>query len=293
MQVINFTTVNDAYNLNHALMDLSISHRNYRKYFYKDKIFVDGKIIHGKDHIKKGSIITFHIDDEFTKEDAEYVEGVPTAEVVFEDDLILALNKPAGILTHETRNFDGITFRDYAKNVFYEKNIMQQVRFINRLDMDTSGIILIAKNDVAQGLYSKIHHDKTIKEYIAICKGNLYEKTVVDVPIGRHEEIGTRRIIAADGEGQDALSIFTPLINKGDYSIIKCQIKTGRTHQIRVHLMSLGIQILGDIMYGVGYDEMYRQALHSYRLRTVAGGRVVDAFAPMPEDMKNLVRKIF
>lgn len=57
--------------------------------------------------------------------------------------------------------------------------------------------------------------------------------------------------------------------------------------------MSLGIQILGDIMYGVGYDEMYRQALHSYRLRTVAGGRVVDAFAPMPEDMKNLVRKIF
>lgn len=293
MQIINFTTKTDAYNLNHALMELSISHRNYRKYFYSDKIFVNGKIIHGKDKVPAGSVITFHIDDEFTNSEQEYNPDAPTAEVLYEDELILALNKPAGILTHETRNFDGITFRDYVKNLFFDKNIMQQVRFINRLDMDTSGIILVAKNDVAQGLYSKIHRDTTVKEYIAVCKGNLRKKTTVKLPIGRHEEIGIKRIIAEEGEGLEAHSIFTPLINKGDYSIIKCQIKTGRTHQIRVHLLSLGIQILGDHLYGVGYDDMYRQALHSFRMRTTVADKKIDVFAPMPEDMKNLVAKIF
>ncbi len=293
MQILNFKVTKDAYNLNHALMDLSISHRNYRKYFYQDKIFVDGEIIHGKSPVYAGSTITFHIDDEFDSADQPYTPGAPEGEILFEDDLIVAMNKPAGILTHETKNFDGITFRDYAKNTFYKLGIRQQVRFINRLDLDTSGIILIAKSDLAQGLYSKIHKDTTVKEYIAICKGNLHEKTLVDLPIGRHEEIGTRRIIAPQGQGQEAHSIFTPLYNKGPYSIIKAQIKTGRTHQIRVHLMSLGIQILGDMMYGVGIDGMYRQALHSFRLRTNAGGREVDVFAEMPEDMKELIRRIF
>ena len=162
--------------------------------------------------------------------------------------------------------------------------------------MDTSGIIMIAKHDIAQGYYQKLHEaGKIKKEYIMIAKSDapLEKKTTVTTRIGR-DEIGIKRkAVGENEEGLDAKTIFTPLYFKNGYEILKAEIKTGRTHQIRVHLGTMEKVLLGDELYGGDKTLISRQALHSYRLRTFdLNGKKIDIFSEMPEDMKTVIRKI-
>ncbi|MDY3947225.1 MAG: RluA family pseudouridine synthase [Ezakiella sp.] len=277
----------DTNNLNAAFRELGLSNAAFKKYFYQDLIKVDGKLPHAKKKISKNSIIEIDIIDE---EMSPVGEGAKSPKLLYEDDYIIAINKPTRLLTHESKNFSGHTLRDDIAFYFKNMDIRHPVRFINRLDMDTSGVIIIAKSDIAQGYYAKANK-LAIKEYIAVCKGNLYKKTKVDRAIGR-DELGIKRKL--DEDGLSAKTIFTPIYNKGDHSIIKAQILTGRTHQIRLHLMSLGIEIIGDNLYGTPSDLIDRQALHSLRYRAHSlDGKKLDIYAPLEEDILNLIRGIF
>lgn len=291
-QFIEIEASEDAKKLNDALKRLYISHRTFKRYYYRDLIRVDGKWVKHIDPVKKGSKISFRIPGSYTP------IGLPAEapEVLYEDDMIFLLNKPAGILTHESRNHFGVNLKDMVSTLFNESEIFEPVRFINRLDMDTSGIIMIAKHDIAQGYYQKLHEaGKIKKEYIMIAKAEspLTKKTTVTTRIGR-DEIGIKRkAVGENEEGLDAKTIFTPLYFKNGYEILKAEIKTGRTHQIRVHLGTMGKVLLGDELYGGDKTLISRQALHSYRLRTFdLNGKKIDIFSEMPEDMKTVIRKI-
>lgn len=291
-QFIEIEASEDAKKLNDALKRLYISHRTFKRYYYRDLIRVDGKWVKHIDPVKNGSKISFRIPGSYTP------IGLPAEapEVLYEDDMIFLLNKPAGILTHESRNHFGVNLKDMVSTLFNEREIFEPVRFINRLDMDTSGIIMIAKHDIAQGYYQKLHEaGKIKKEYIMIAKSDapLTKKTTVTTRIGR-DEIGIKRkAVGENEEGLDAKTIFTPLYFKNGYEILKAEIKTGRTHQIRVHLGTMEKVLLGDELYGGDKTLISRQALHSYRLRTFdLNGKKIDIFSEMPEDMKTVIRKI-
>lgn len=291
-QFIEIEASEDAKKLNDALKRLYISHRTFKRYYYRDLIRVDGKWVKHIDPVKKRSKISFRIPGSYTP------IGLPAEapEVLYEDDMIFLLNKPAGILTHESRNHFGVNLKDMVSTLFNEREIFEPVRFINRLDMDTSGIIMIAKHDIAQGYYQKLHEaGKIKKEYIMIAKSDapLTKKTTVTTRIGR-DEIGIKRkAVGENEEGLDAKTIFTPLYFKNGYEILKAEIKTGRTHQIRVHLGTMEKVLLGDELYGGDKTLISRQALHSYRLRTFdLNGKKIDIFSEMPEDMKTVIRKI-
>lgn len=288
-QKISLTTDADSKKLNDALKRLNISHKTFKTYYYKDLIRVNGKRVMHIDPVKAGSLIEFIIPGVMTPVGME----ADPAKVLYEDEMIFLLYKESGILTHESRNHFGVNFKDRVTALFNEKHIYQPIRFINRLDMDTSGIIMVAKNDIAQGYYQKLHEKNLIiKEYICIAKSKspLEEETTVTARIGR-DEIGIKRKIAAEGEeGLSAKTIFTPLYYKDGIEILKAKILTGRTHQIRVHLGYLGKVLLGDILYGGDDSLIKRQALHSYRLRTYdISGKEIDVFCELPEDMKKVI----
>lgn len=288
-QKIEVTALEDADRLNNALKRLHISHKTFKKYYYKDLIRVDGKWVKHIDPVKKGSVISFRIPGFITPIGLK----ANSPKVLYEDDMIFLIEKPAGVLTHESRNHFGVNLKDMVSNLFNEREIFEPVRFINRLDMDTSGIIMIAKNDISQGFYQKLHNENLIKkEYICIAssKEPLLKKTIVNVKIGR-DEIGIKRkAVYNDEEGLDAKTIFTPIYFKNGIEILKAEIKTGRTHQIRVHLGTLGKVLLGDELYGGDKNLIKRQALHSFRLRTKdKDGNSIDVFSELPEDMKRII----
>lgn len=172
---------------------------------------------------------------------------------VYNDEDILVLNKPAFMPVHESRNHRGDTLANAA--ACYMENDTA-FRAVYRLDRDTSGLVLIAKNELAAcKLAGKIH-----KDYYAVCSGELNGKGTIDLPIRRVCESIIERGVFEDGE--KAVTHWEAIGNKNDTTLLKINLETGRTHQIRVHFSHLGYPLLGDTLYGGNTDLIKRQALH-------------------------------
>lgn len=289
--ILELITERDENNLSSALKTLGISSRSFRKYYFSGRLKVNGKEVRHRAKVEKGSRLTFVLEEEETPP----YQKTEAAPVLYEDEWILAVEKPAKLLTHESKAFDGITFRDQVATTFAKRQIKGPVRFINRLDMDSSGILLVAKHDLAQGYYQKqLEKGQLLREYIAIAKGHLEEALTVNVPIGRDPEVGIKRKAGDEQNGLPAKTKFWPMYCKGEYSIVKARIITGRTHQIRVHLGTLGMSLVGDGLYGDPSPYIDRQALHSFRTRgKTPEGKVLDIVSPLPKDMNRLLETIF
>lgn len=218
-------------------------------------------------------------------------------DIVYEDEDILVINKPAGLPVHPSQNHYTDTLANGVMHHFESQGISYVFRCMNRLDKDTSGLVLLAKHMVSGAILSTMVQKRQIKrEYVALVAGKTPETGIVDKPIGRVEGSTIERKIDFEN-GKRAVTHFTRLDynEKQDASKLLLWLETGRTHQIRVHMKSEGHPLFGDYIYWTESpsSKMNRQALHSYCLtfnHPITGKEMVFT-AKEPEDMSWFLEK--
>lgn len=252
--------------------------------FVNKNILLNNHVARQTDSIKNGDIVSIFYDEEI-----DYKVGSGVIDVLYEDDYFLIINKNRGIIIHDGKDNDGALCNDVAK-YFYDNGIYLSVKFPNRIDRDTSGIMIFCKDMLTEAYMSYLmeNHD-IVKEYLAICGGKLKNKSgSISYRIGRDRHIDKMRVSST---GAEALTLYEVLKEEKEYSLVKCRIKTGRTHQIRVHMSYIGNPIVGDSLYGGSTKYSNRTLLHSYRVEFIhpVSLEKIEVLAPIPSDMKGLV----
>lgn len=218
-------------------------------------------------------------------------EAIPL-DILYEDEYLLAINKPAGMVVHPAPGHWSGTFVNallaHTKEIAPGADPLRP-GIVHRLDKDTSGVLVAAKTLAAhQKLIELFASRKMDKNYLAVCHGKPVSG-IVNVPIGRHPV--HRKEMAALPDGREAITDVQLLAHHDNISLVLAKPRTGRTHQIRVHLKHIGCPIVGDPVYGK--SEPPRQLLHAYRLNFIhpITGAPVHLAAPLPDDMKGMIRR--
>lgn len=276
--------------------EMGISTRLIRSASIQKRIFINNEVVKMNRVIKNGEIIKIDLEKEESQNIAPEKIDI---DIVYEDEDILVVNKKPFMVVHPTKTYQSGTLANGVINYFMESNQNCIVRLVSRLDMNTSGLIIIAKNQFSHGMLSKaMSENKVEKRYLAIVHGIFKEKQgTIDKPIYRPEGIenGTRRVV--DERGQRSITHYKVVEEFSDSSLVECKLETGRTHQIRVHLSYLGHPIYGDVLYGDGDNEgdlIERQALHAYGLdfKSPRTEKELSLRADLPDDMKELIDKL-
>lgn len=262
-----------------------ISSRLLTKLKMNEKILVNDIPVFSSHIIHENDIITVKID--FEEKDFIEAENIDL-DILFEDEYLLAINKPAGMVVHPSSYHQNNTL---ANGVKYYLNNNKKIRPVNRLDKDTSGIVIFAKNEYIQELMKNNHVMQ--KEYITIVNGILENKKgTIDQPIARKEGSIMERIV--DEKGQKAVTHYEVIDEsvKENLSLVHVILETGRTHQIRVHFAYIGHTILGDTLYGIETKLINRQSLHAWKLSFThpITKEKIHITAPIPQDMKSAAR---
>ena len=222
-------------------------------------------------------------------------EDIPI-DVLFEDDDLLIINKQPGIIVHPTKGHPTSTIANGIMKYMLDTDQSFKIRFANRIDMDTSGIVICCKNANAQNdISSQMRSQTVVKKYIAIVHGSIdRDEFTIDLPVGRENQETIRRSVMYEG-GKDAVTDVKVLRRYGDYTLVELSLHTGRTHQIRVHLSHIGHPIIGDSLYdGDAPGLIDRQALHAYRISFLhpVNKERIEIEAPFPKDIETAIAKI-
>ncbi len=213
-------------------------------------------------------------------------------DVVFEDDHLLVINKPAGLVVHPgSGNWDGTLLNALLQHAPALAAI-PRAGIVHRLDKDTSGLLVVAKTLLTQtALVRQLQDHSVTREYIAVVHGFVAHEGSVDAPIGRHKTQRIRMAVAPNGK--PAITHYEPEEHLDKTTLLRCRLETGRTHQIRVHMQSIGHPIVGDPVYGGNRKTPVfgRQALHAEKLALThpATGRRRSWSARLPADMRRLI----
>ena len=241
-----------------------LSNRLFSKLIKSKRIFINNKNIDTRIIPNLADKIT--VDLNYDEDNSNIVAKNMDLDIVYEDDAILVLNKPQGIAVHPSIRHYEDSLASGVKYYFESIGIKKKIRPVNRLDLNTSGLIVFAKNEfVQENLIKQMQTNKFNKEYIAIVTGVMKNKQGrIDKPIARKEGSIIERCVSENG--QKAITEYEVIREIGNNSLVKCKLLTGRTHQIRVHMSYIGHPLLGDSLYGKKSTIIEGQALHCYKL---------------------------
>lgn len=266
-----------------------------RAKFLPDGILADGVQVTVKQRVVAGQILTVCIEDTTGKE-SRVAPREGAVEILYEDEDIVFVNKPAGVVVHPSHGHFYDSIGNYL--AYHYEQLGQDVicRVIGRLDKDTSGVLLFAKNQAAAArMTAQKKNGMSSRTYLAVVNGHLPERCgEIDLPLERMpEELMLQQV---SENGLSAHTMYQVRQEYERYSLLSVQIATGRTHQIRVHMASIGHPLLGDSLYG-GQDfldtRINRAALHSAEVtcRQPFTGEQIRVESPLPEDMRKLIEE--
>lgn len=232
------------------------------------------------DRVHSGDIITLKL----PSDNSGIVPTRIELKVVFEDDHILIVDKPAGIPVHPTKNYQTDTLANAVRFYSLQKNEDYTFRVINRLDRNTTGLVVIAKDKYTASKLSGMY-----KEYTAVCEGRITADGTVCGNIRLCTDSKIKREVHPDGAR--AITHYHVIYSNEEYTMIVCTLETGRTHQIRCHMSSIGYPLAGDDMYGGSLKNITRQALHCSKVRFVhpVTGEKIEITSKIPSDIVRIM----
>lgn len=258
---------------------------------HQRKIKVNGYTALTNYRINEGDFIT--VDMDFTEE-SEIIPEPIQLDIVYEDEDFLVVNKPAGMSTHPSRPGGTGTLANAVTYYWQGSGRNTLFRPINRLDRDTSGLVLIGNSQFAhQGIFKRKKCSLVERRYIALVEGEMEKDNGrIDQPIARLDD--KRRLRIVNPGGQQAVTHYQSLEKYPGHTLLALRLETGRTHQIRVHLSFLGHPVCGDLLYGYASPLIARQALHASRLRFThpRSGKEVILDVPLPADIQTAVDQL-
>lgn len=277
----------DGVRLLSLLRSLGVSRTLMRRLKANQGFFIGETCVPSYQPVSAGDEIRLVIPE---KPSTVFPEDIPI-DILYEDEDLIVLNKPAGLVVHPTKGTYSGTLANGLTHYFEENGNPAPIHPIHRLDKDTSGAVVFGKNPVASRVLSlSIKENKLMRGYVAIAQGHLpSDSGTIDTPINKEpDEFNARHI---DPEGQSAITHYEVIQRIQDATYLKLQLETGRTHQIRVHLASIGHPLLGDILYGGPDIGLTRHCLHAKSLgfhhpRT---GKWMEFEAPLPEELAFLL----
>lgn len=255
-------------------------------------ILLNGTWSKVRDILHTGDELTIHLIE--TQPSENIIPTPLPLNIVYEDEDLMVINKNADTPIHPSQGNYSNTLANAVAYYYAQKNEPFTYRCINRLDRDTTGLLILAKHMYSASLLSSMVQNREIhREYLAIATGLVPEAGVIEAPIGRVSGSTIERCVD-EINGDYACTHYKRLTYQDGYSLVSLKLATGRTHQIRVHMKHIGHPLPGDFLYNPDYSVIKRQALHSYRLQFVhpITQEKMEFTAPLPEDMNSIINVI-
>jgi 23S rRNA pseudouridine1911/1915/1917 synthase len=280
------------------------SRAHIQRWVKDGSLLLDNKKVKPRQSVNTDDLITIEASEEIQLRDLpEQID----LDVIWEDKEVLVLNKPAGLVVHPGAGNANGTLVNGLLNYSSDQGFLPRAGIVHRLDKDTSGIMVVAKTEVSYlNLVGQLKERTVKRHYLALVVGQPVSGGVINKPIGRHPKHRTKQAVVETGK--EAITEYKIKEKLCGYSLLLASLKTGRTHQIRVHFSSKDFPIVGDPLYGgkrkfaLGtsenlkkeISELNRQALHAYSLSFIhpVDQNIITNTAPMPNDMKKLIENL-
>ena len=276
---------------------LGVSRSNMQKLLEDGRVKRGDKVLKANYKVREGEVYTVDIPE------PEPIEAVPEdipLDIIYEDDDVVVLNKARGMVVHPAPgNYTGTLVNALLYHCKNLSGINSAIRpgIVHRLDKDTSGIMIVAKNDAAHiALSQQIQSKTAVRTYLAVVRGNIKtDSGTIETQIARDKNDRKKMAVVKEG-GREAITDYEVLERFGKYTLVRCKLRTGRTHQIRVHMEYLGYPLVGDPKYSPMKTPfaIKGQALHSHTLEFThpRTGERMKFEAPLPEDMHKIITRL-
>lgn len=289
--LISYTSEEDL-SLKEVLLDkLNFSVRSLSKMKREQNVLVNGEFKKPSHKLSKGDLIEVKIEEDMANFEPQDLK----LDILYDDFDIIMVNKPPFMVVHPTKSHDDKTIANGVTHYVLSRDEKVKIRFVNRLDMNTSGLVIIAKNAYAHHTLSRdMSEDKVEKKYITVVKGIVKNNEgTINEPIYRTTDDSIKRVI--DERGQQSITHYKVLERLNNATVLEVKLDTGRTHQIRVHMEHIGHGIIGDELYGYEDENLInRQALHAYSLvfEQPRTKEKLEFKAKLPKDIEELIEKL-